>query len=72
MSKDQREETIADRKLRDHVDGYEPPSEEEIEEWLAEAPSPREAVEYPPEVTGDVEADGGDPYDPTDEFADDE
>jgi hypothetical protein len=52
--------------LEEELDDYDPPSDEEIEEWLEKAPHPSEAVEYPDEAAPD----GGDPYDPREEFAD--
>lgn len=35
-----------DRVLSEEVDGYEPPCDEELEEWREEAPHPSEAVNY--------------------------
>jgi len=45
-----------DRVLSEEVDGYEPPSDEELEEWREEAPHPSEAVDYD---AAEAETDGG-------------
>lgn len=38
--------TTLDEVLAEEVDGYEPPTDEELEEWREEAPHPSDAVDY--------------------------
>lgn len=53
---EQRRSDELDRILGDELDGYEPPSDEELQEWRESAPDPSEAVDYDPAET---ETDGG-------------
>lgn len=45
-----------DRVLTEEIDGYEPPTDEELSEWRESAPHPSEAVDY--DSVG-AETDGG-------------
>lgn len=59
------------RILSEELEDYDPPSDEELEAWLEDAGPP-----FPEEWDEEEEAtpttDGGDAYDPSDEFADDD